>query len=118
MITAKQRMTFLAVGAGSFLVGVVCLLLGFLFNEFALRVMGPCFMLTGVTWTVVVSLAFKQARIPHAETVEATTNGSGVATLDTVESQNKASFTFCVDDVTHATLTYAPGDNVITCASR
>jgi hypothetical protein len=72
MITPKQRMAFMAVGAGSFLVGVVCLLLGLRFNEFALQVMGPCFMLTGVTWTVVVSLALTHARIPHAETVEAT----------------------------------------------
>ncbi len=52
------------------------------------------------------------------ETVEATTNGSGVATLDTVGTKKGGvHFEFCVDGVVHATLTYAPGDNVITCAS-
>ena len=44
-----------------------------------------------------------------------TTNGSGVAVFDTTTQVKKPSFTFCVDDVTHATLTYDDNDNVETC---
>ncbi len=71
MIDQKQRATFLAVGAVSFLLGVLVLILGKQFDEFALVVMGPCFMLTGVTWTIVILLAFKFAKIPQMEAVSA-----------------------------------------------
>jgi hypothetical protein len=67
MIGRKQRVTFLAVGAASFLLGIVFLLIGKVTKEFALLVVGPCFMLTGVTWTVVILLAFKFAKIPQDE---------------------------------------------------
>ncbi len=65
MVGRKQRVTFLAVGGVSFLVGIVFLLIGNATDEFALLVVGPCFMLTGVTWTIVILLAFKFARIPQ-----------------------------------------------------
>ena len=65
MIGRKQRVTFLAVGAVSFLLGIAFLLIGKVTNEFALLVVGPCFMLTGVTWTVVILLALKFAKIPE-----------------------------------------------------
>ena len=52
------------------------------------------------------------------ETLMESTDGSGVAVLTTVASVKKPDFTFCVDTITHGTLTYAPGDNVITCDSR
>jgi len=68
MIGRKQRVTFLAVGAASFLLGIVFLIIGKVTDEFALLVVGPCFMLTGVTWTIVILLAFKFARIPGVET--------------------------------------------------
>ncbi|MBL7075972.1 MAG: hypothetical protein ISS31_00740 [Kiritimatiellae bacterium] len=67
MIGQKQRTTFLAVGAVSFLLGLLLLVLWKVFDEFALLVMGPCFMLTGVTWTIVILLAFKFAKIPQME---------------------------------------------------
>ena len=45
-----------------------------------------------------------------------TTNASGVAVLETVgTAKGGISFTFCVDDVTHATLTYDSNDNTETC---
>jgi hypothetical protein len=47
-----------------------------------------------------------------------TTNGSGVAVFVTTTQVKKPSFTFCVDDVTYATLTYDPNDNVLTCNSN
>jgi len=71
MIGQKQRVTFLAAGAASFLLGIVFLLLGRVTDEFALLVVGPCFMLTGVTWTIVILLAFKLARIPDVAPVPA-----------------------------------------------
>lgn len=71
MIGQKQRVTFLAVGATSFLLGIVFLIIGKATNEFALLVVGPCFMLTGVTWTIVILLAFKYAKIPQGEAVSA-----------------------------------------------
>ena len=47
---------------------------------------------------------------------DVTTNASGVAVLDTVgTAKGSISFTFCVDDVTHATLPYDANDNVETC---
>ncbi|MDP6491074.1 MAG: hypothetical protein QGH42_10280 [Kiritimatiellia bacterium] len=67
MIGQKQRVTFLAVGAASFLLGLVFLVLGKATDEFALVVVGPCFMLTGVTWTIVILLAFKYAKIPQVD---------------------------------------------------
>ena len=48
--------------------------------------------------------------------INITTNASGVAVLETVgTAKGGISFTFCVDDVTHATLTYDDNDNVETC---
>ncbi|MHC4739887.1 MAG: hypothetical protein ACYS9Y_13355, partial [Planctomycetota bacterium] len=44
-----------------------------------------------------------------------TTNTSGVAVFVTTTQVKKPSFTFCVDDVTDATLTYDPNDNVESC---
>ncbi|NIS80348.1 MAG: hypothetical protein GTO14_09115, partial [Anaerolineales bacterium] len=51
------------------------------------------------------------------EQLTETTNGSGVAVITTTTQVKKPSYPFCVDSVTHATLTYAPGDNVETCDS-
>jgi hypothetical protein len=69
VIGQKQRVTFLAVGVASVLLGIVFAILGRITDEFALLVVGPCFMLTGVTWTVVILLAFKLAKIPQVEAV-------------------------------------------------
>jgi hypothetical protein len=48
-----------------------------------------------------------------------TTNGSGSATITTTgTAKGKIAFQFCVDSVANvAPLTYAPADNVVTCAS-
>jgi hypothetical protein len=51
------------------------------------------------------------------ETQSATTNASGVAVLTTTAQAKSPTFTFCVDNVTHATLTYDAGDNIETCDS-
>ncbi|MCG8408391.1 MAG: hypothetical protein MI923_24585 [Phycisphaerales bacterium] len=51
------------------------------------------------------------------ETRSATTNSNGIAVLKTKKRRWYPSFTFCVDNVTHGTLTYEPGDNVETCDS-
>lgn len=55
----------------------------------------------------------------YSETPPAgTTNGSGVATIDTSgTAKGGVSFTFCVDSVTGGGLTYDSGSNVVTCAS-
>jgi len=53
----------------------------------------------------------------YNETRSGTTNESGIAVITTTAQVKKPSYTFCVDSVTHATLTYAPGDNVETCDS-
>jgi hypothetical protein len=50
-----------------------------------------------------------------SEQLTVATNGSGVAVFVTTAQVKKPSFTFCVDGVTHATLSYASGDNVETC---
>ena len=52
----------------------------------------------------------------YNETIAATTNASGVATLTTLAQVKKPAYGFCVDSVT-GTLTYASGDNVETCDS-
>jgi len=53
------------------------------------------------------------------ETDSGTTNSSGVATIDTVGTKNASTvqYTFCVTNVTHATLTYDPNADVETCKS-
>jgi len=51
------------------------------------------------------------------EQLTETTNGNGVAVITTTTDVKKPSYTFCVDSVTHATLTYDPNDNVETCCS-
>ncbi len=45
------------------------------------------------------------------------TDASGLAVIEGKKDKNLVSITFCVDDVTHATLTYDPTDNVETCDS-
>jgi hypothetical protein len=45
----------------------------------------------------------------------AVTNTSGVATLKVTKSGTVTTFSFCVTNVTHATLTYDPAANVETC---
>ena len=49
------------------------------------------------------------------ETQSEYTNSLGVAVLITDEAATAPTFTFCVDDVTHATLTYDPNSNIETC---
>ena len=54
----------------------------------------------------------------YNETVVGTTNSSGVVDLQTVSTvKGGVSFTACVDSITHASHSYASGDNVVTCAS-
>jgi VCBS repeat-containing protein len=43
------------------------------------------------------------------------TDANGLAVIESGAGNNVTSVTFCVDSVTHATLTYEPGDNVETC---
>jgi len=50
-------------------------------------------------------------------TVSATTDADGVAVLKIGPVTGATSFSFCVDDVTHATLTYDSAGNVETCDS-
>ncbi len=50
------------------------------------------------------------------ETAAGTTDGSGAATLDTsARKKEPISFTFCVDSISHGSLTYDPASNVETC---
>jgi hypothetical protein len=66
---------------------------------------------SGVTVTGTFSGSF-------SETLSATTNSSGVATLTTVNKKKPpVPFTFCVDNVTGGTLVYDPSANVETCDS-
>jgi fibronectin type 3 domain-containing protein len=52
------------------------------------------------------------------ETQSGTTDATGTAVIQTKgKTRNPGGLTFCVDGVTHATLGYAPGDNVETCDS-
>ena len=54
-----------------------------------------------------------------SETQMGVTAGDGTVTLQTTATaKGGVSVTFCVDDVTHATLTYDPGSNVQTCGSN
>ncbi|MFO8008326.1 MAG: hypothetical protein R6V05_11400, partial [Candidatus Brocadiia bacterium] len=46
------------------------------------------------------------------------TDATGLAVIEGEKAQNLVSITFCVDDVTHATLTYDSNDNVETCDSN
>jgi hypothetical protein len=43
------------------------------------------------------------------------TDASGLAVIESKTANNVTSVTFCVDSVTHGTLTYEPGDNAETC---
>jgi predicted secreted protein len=52
-----------------------------------------------------------------SEALPGTTDAGGTVTLTTTEAIKKPAFTFCVDDITHADLTYEPGGNVMNCAS-
>jgi hypothetical protein len=51
------------------------------------------------------------------ETASGPTDGTGSVILDTAGSAKKPEFEFCIADITHTGLDYAPGDNVVTCAS-
>ena len=54
----------------------------------------------------------------YSESGSDTTDGGGLATIDTVGTKKGSiSFTFCVDDVTGGSLTYDPGSNVDTCVN-
>jgi endoglucanase len=46
------------------------------------------------------------------------TDANGLAVIESKAAKDVASVTFCVDSVTHATLTYEPGDNAETCDSN
>ncbi|MFO8006737.1 MAG: subtilisin, partial [Candidatus Brocadiia bacterium] len=46
------------------------------------------------------------------------TDANGLAVIESGNARNVTSVTFCVDDVTHATLTYDSNDNVETCDSN
>ena len=52
------------------------------------------------------------------ETLAEMTNGSGVAVLTTTTQAKKASYAFCVDDVSHVALAYDSNDNVESCDSN
>ncbi|HKQ46479.1 MAG TPA: endonuclease [Phycisphaerae bacterium] len=54
----------------------------------------------------------------YSQTLSATTNSNGVATLTTSSKITPpVTFTFCVNNVTGGSLTYAPGENLETCDS-
>ncbi len=48
-------------------------------------------------------------------TLSQTTDASGVAVITAEGCVKKPAYQFCVDNITHASLTYASGDNVETC---
>ncbi|MFT7678228.1 MAG: subtilisin family serine protease [Planctomycetota bacterium] len=53
------------------------------------------------------------------ETMNASTDANGVAVLlSSAAKKGRLNYTACVDDVTHGSLTYAPGDNVTDCGSN
>jgi len=51
----------------------------------------------------------------YSESVSGATGSDGVVEFITSTEVRKPVFSFCVDDVTHATLVYDPDSNVITC---
>jgi endoglucanase len=53
--------------------------------------------------------------LPFTKSASATTNASGVAVISGGKKKNAASLTFCVGNITHATLAYDPSANVLTC---
>jgi serine protease len=54
-----------------------------------------------------------------SDSVSGTTGSDGTVVLESVRVRaNTLSYTFCVDNVTHASLTYESGDNVVTCFSN
>jgi hypothetical protein len=53
----------------------------------------------------------------YNETLTATTNAQGVATFTTTTQAKKPAYTFCVDDIVKAGLTYRSVDNVEDCDS-
>jgi len=54
----------------------------------------------------------------YNETITGTTGPNGAAVITTSEYVKKPSYTFCVDDVSHGTLTYDPYDNIEICKSK
>jgi hypothetical protein len=53
----------------------------------------------------------------YKETLAAATNAHGIAIFTTSNQVKNPTFTFCVDDIAHAALSYSPGDNIETCDS-
>lgn len=51
----------------------------------------------------------------HNQTVNATTGTNGTAVLTTSVTHSSPSFTICIDQVAHPSLTYAPAANLETC---
>ncbi|MFT5422643.1 MAG: beta-glucanase (GH16 family) [Phycisphaerales bacterium] len=54
----------------------------------------------------------------YNQTVSGSTDANGSVTLVTSAGSRNPSYTVCVDSVSHASLTYAPGDNLENCDSR
>ena len=67
--------------------------------------------------TVTVSGTFSGMAdgLPFTKSASATTNASGVAVINGGKKKNAASLTFCVGNLTHATLVYDQSANVVTC---
>jgi hypothetical protein len=53
--------------------------------------------------------------LPFSKSASATTNASGVAVINGGKKKNAATLTYCVGNITHATLTYDQSANVVTC---
>ena len=51
----------------------------------------------------------------YSETLSGTTGADGSVIITTLSETKKPSYNFCVDSLSHGTLTYASGDNVETC---
>jgi len=54
----------------------------------------------------------------YTKTITKTTGPYGAAVITTSEYAKKLSYTFCVDNVSHGTLTYDPYDNIEICKSK
>jgi len=54
----------------------------------------------------------------YNETITGTTGTNGKAVITTSAYVRRPSYTFCVDDLSHGTLTYDPNDNIEDCKSR
>jgi hypothetical protein len=54
----------------------------------------------------------------YSQQLTGVTDSSGAVVITTSTQAKKPSYTFCVDDVTHESLMYSPGDNIETCGSN